>query len=120
MNNSTSRTEELLVEIRELLQIIAEAQGPQYRAVVLKRLGNRAAELQKLVNTAKQWEALRLMDGARTQVEIAEAVRLDGASLSKFVKRVETAGFVERVGNRPRCKLTRAELEAIEEGTDAR
>ena len=115
-----SDAEILLVEMRDYLAEIAEALRPQFRASVNARLGKQATELRRVAgDSARRWHALAMMDGEKSQADIARVASMDRSDLSKFVKGMQALGVVEAGGRQPpRCNLTQAELEAVRYGTD--
>ena len=115
-----NESEQLMREMRDYLAQIAESLRPQYWASVNQRLGQRATDIRKAVGeSGRRWDALARMDGETTQTQIGQAVSMDLADLSKFVKGMRAIGVVETQERKPpRCSLTPAELEAVRRGTD--
>lgn len=74
---------ELLTEIRDLLQVMAEPmlakRDAKFRELVRKAVG-------KSENARK---AVCLMDGTRTQASVAKAVGMDAGQLNRLVKALE-------------------------------
>ena len=116
VNNSSDETAGLLREIRDLLRIVAGAHRREYNRAVVEALGKRAESLQDLVKVDKQWEALKLMDGERTQIAIAREVGIDQAGLSRFTKRAEQGGFVVNENGKRRATLSPIEIDAVRDG----
>lgn len=76
---------EIFREIRDLLLLIAEP-------ALAKRDERRRALLQQVVGQSKQKaEAVRLMDGTRSQADIRKACGMDKGNLSRLVKTLRTA-----------------------------
>lgn len=71
---------ELLTEIRDLLQLIAEPQ----LAIRDQRL--RAALREVVGNGRQKQAAVTLMDGTRTQAEISKEAGINSGNLSRLVK----------------------------------
>lgn len=83
-----SRDTELLTEIRDLLQLIAEP-------ALEKRDANRRAALRKVVgNGEKKAKAVVLMDGTRSQTTIAKEAGTDTGTVSKLVKALAAEGLI--------------------------
>jgi len=78
-----SKDIELLTEIRDLLQVMAEpmlaARDKRFRAGVRKVVGN---------STGGR-KAVFLMDGTRTQASIAKETAMDAGNLTRLVKALE-------------------------------
>ena len=71
---------ELLTEIRDLLQVMAEPE-------LAKRDAKRRASLRDVVgNGAQKAKAVLLMDGSRTQATIVKEAGIDTGNLSRLVK----------------------------------
>jgi hypothetical protein len=110
-----AETNDLLLEMRDLLRVIAEASLPGYRQTVLARLGARAEKLRSLVKTDAQWDALELMNGRRLKAELAAAVGIDPSNFNKFVARVAAEEFASDGERGPTSLLSRWELRAVRE-----
>jgi hypothetical protein len=83
-----SRDLELLAEIRDLLQVIAEP-------ALAKRDAKLRASLRKVVgNSAKKAKAATLMDGARSRPAILKESGIDPADLSRLVKALTEARLI--------------------------
>lgn len=115
-NNSSDETVTLLREIRDLLKIVAGAHRREYDRAVVEALGTKAENLRELVNSDRQWEALKLMDGERTQADIAREVGIDPANFSRFTKRAEQSGFVVDENGKRRVALSPIEIDAVRDG----
>lgn len=87
MNNYDSDYAEVLREIRDLLRPIADHFLPAYerRQVIRTLIGGSQGR-------RKAWA---LMDGTRTQREIASASGMDEGNLSKYVKALRQAGAID-------------------------
>ena len=110
---SDLRVEDLLTEIRDLLEVTAGALRPDYEVQVVKRLGKRGLKLRELIGSEKRWAATLLMDGTRTQSEVAQQSGLDGSGVSRLVKALSAAGFVQTKDGKPKAEYKPAELEAL-------
>jgi hypothetical protein len=91
-----SREIELLTEIRDLLQVMAEP-----------ALAKRDAKLRSLLRTivggsSKKAKAVQLMDGSRSQSAIAKESGLDSSDLSKMVKALAPAQLIALEEKNPR------------------
>ncbi|MDB4909155.1 MAG: hypothetical protein JWO05_3939 [Gemmatimonadetes bacterium] len=83
-----SREEELLTEIRDLLQVMAEP-------AIAQRDAKLRATLRGIMGgSEKRSRAIQLMDGSRTQTEIAKESGYDRGDVSKLVKALSTATLV--------------------------
>jgi hypothetical protein len=90
---------ELLAEIRDLLQVMAEP-------ALAKRDAKRRATLRGLVGgSEKRAKAVELMDGSQAQVAIAKTSKLDKSDLSKLVKGLTDAQLVALDGKNPRLLI---------------
>jgi hypothetical protein len=79
---------ELLTEIRDLLQVIAEP-------VLAKIEAKRRSALQAVVGSSgKKANAVLLMDGRRSQSEIARDSAMDHGNLSRLVKGLAAAQLI--------------------------
>jgi hypothetical protein len=77
---------ELLTEIRDLLQVMAEpmlAQRDEKWRVAIRTVAGKGK---------KTGAAVMLMDGSRAQSEIAKAANIDSGQLNRLVKALESAG----------------------------
>lgn len=84
MNEQT----ELLREIRDLLQLIAEP-------ALAKRDESRRNDLREIVGRGKtNAKAIRLMDGTRSRVAIQNESGIDRGNLSRLVKSLRDKGLV--------------------------
>jgi DNA-binding MarR family transcriptional regulator len=83
-----SRDIELLTEIRDLLQVIAEP-------ALAQRDAKRRSSLRAVVgDSEKRAKAVGLMDGSRSQSAIAKEVGLDPSRVSRLVKALAAAGLI--------------------------
>jgi DNA-binding MarR family transcriptional regulator len=87
---------ELLTEIRDLLQIIAEPE-------IAKRDAKLRASLRSTVGESeKKARAVMLMDGSRLQSAIAKEVKIDPGDLSRLVKALTAANVVSSSEKHPK------------------
>lgn len=94
-----TREQELLTEIRDLLQIIAEPQ-------LAKRDAKLRSELRAAVGrSAKKAKAVMLMNGSRTQKAIAKESGMDAGNLSRLVKDLAAEGLLLSDQGHPRLTL---------------
>lgn len=92
MSDESLDQAELLREIRELLRPIADHFRPAYE---------RRQAIRALIGASEpRRKAWALMDGTRTQREIAKASGMDEGNLSKYVKSLKQAGAA--VGDLPK------------------
>lgn len=90
-----SREIELLTEIRDLLQVMAEP-------LLAKRDHKLRAALRKVVGSGKQKQgAVALMDGTRTQATIVKEAGIDGGNLSRLVKALAAKALIASDEKRP-------------------
>lgn len=80
---------EALEEIRELLRPVAEAYRDDYEE--RRRVGEL---LSQLVRGEKRKHMYRLMNGARTQTDIAQEVGVHPSSVSRFVDDLSDADLI--------------------------
>jgi hypothetical protein len=86
MDNNDSERAGLLREIRDLLRPIADHFRPEYE---------RRQAIRTLIGASEpRRRAWALMDGTKTQREIANASGMDEGNLSKYVKALRQAGAV--------------------------
>ncbi|MBI1814170.1 MAG: hypothetical protein HYR72_04280 [Deltaproteobacteria bacterium] len=91
-----SRDIELLSEIRDLLQVMAEPALAQ-RDVKLR------SSLRTVVGrSAKKARAVRLMDGSRAQSAIVKESGIDQGGLSRLVKALATAQLISADEKHPK------------------
>jgi hypothetical protein len=84
MNQDT----EILLEIRDLLRLIAEP-------ALAKRDERLRTSLQQIIGKSKQkGEAVVLMDGTRSQATIRKDCGIDVGNLSRLVKALRGAGLI--------------------------
>jgi predicted HTH transcriptional regulator len=87
---------ELLREMRDLLQIIAEP-------ALEKRDQRQRAMLREVVGKGKiTAKAVLLMDGAKTQRAICKEAGIDPGHLSRLVKSLRTRGLIESEFDKPK------------------
>jgi hypothetical protein len=67
----------LLVEIRDLLAVVADDYRPSFE---------RRRAIRSVLSTDKRMQAWKLADGSRTQREIAQAAGMDEGGASRFFK----------------------------------
>src|SRR5687768_14523387 len=91
-----SRDIELLTEIRDLLQVIAEPALEKRDALLRSSL--RAA----VGGSSKKAKAVQLMDGSRSQSVIARESAFDTSNLSKLVKALAAAKLIAPDHKRPK------------------
>lgn len=91
-----SQDTELLTEIRDLLQVIAEPMLAQrdkrFRTGIRKAAGK----------SEKGRKAIVLMDGTRTQASIAKEVGIDHGNLNRLVKSLQKDGLCTQDGKHPK------------------
>ena len=79
---------DLLTEIRDLLQILAEPE-------IAKRDAKRRTILRAAVGNSKQKaKAIFLMDGTRAQSALTKETGMDSGNLSRFVKGLASAELI--------------------------
>lgn len=94
-----SRDLELLTEIRDLLQVIAEP-------ALAKRDAKLRAALRKVVGSgAKKAKAVMLMDGTKSQASIVKESGIDTGNLSRLVKALATAELIATDEKHPALAL---------------
>lgn len=94
-----SREIELLTEIRDLLEIMAEP-------ALAKRDAKLRSSLRTVVGASgKKASAVLLMDGSRSQTAIANEARMDRSDVSKLVKALVTAQLISADEKHPRLLL---------------
>lgn len=94
-----SREIELLAEIRDLLQVIAEP------AIAQRDAKLRSALRSIIGGNEKRAKAIQLMDGSRSQVTIAKESGYDRGDVNRAVKALLAAKLVSADGN-PRLLIT--------------
>jgi hypothetical protein len=83
-----SKDTELLTEIRDLLQVMAEP-------LLAKRDQRMRAALREVAGSgAKKQRAVPLMDGSRTQAAIVKKAGIDQGNLSRLVKALAAKGLI--------------------------
>lgn len=87
---------ELLREIRDFLRLIAEPE-------LAKRDHDFRAQLQQVIGKSKQRaDAVRFMDGIRSQADIQKASGMDHGNLSRLVKALREAELIGPDDKHPR------------------
>lgn len=94
-----SNDSELLREIRDLLQVIAEP------ALAERDKRRRASLLEIVGNSKTRAEAVGLMDGTRVQSVIQKATKIDVGGLSRLVKAMRNAGLLESDDKHPKLNF---------------
>jgi hypothetical protein len=95
-----SRDVELLCEIRDLLQVIAEP-------ALAKRDAKLRSSLRTVVGASlKKAKAVQLMDGSRTQSVIVKEVAIDAGNLSRLVKDLAAARLISADQKHPKLQVT--------------
>jgi len=90
---------ELLTEIRDLLQVIAEP-------ALAQRDAKMRSSLRAVVgSSSKRAKAAMLMDGARPQSAIAKEAGMDAGNLSRLVKALASAQLISADEKQPRLRL---------------
>lgn len=90
---------ELLTEIRDLLQVIAEPE-------IAKRDQKRRSSLRAVVGAgAKKAKAALLMDGSRLQSAIVKESGMDTGNLSRLVKALAAAELIAKDQKYPKLLL---------------
>ena len=92
MQNIEDQIVGLLEEIKDLLTPISD----EYRAAYEERQTVRAV-IADVVNTAERERMYELMNGARTQVEIAERAGVTQGAVSRFINMAREKGLVDMV-----------------------
>ena len=91
-----SREVELLAEIRDLLQVMAEP-------ALAKRDAKVRSALRTVVrSSAKRAKAVLLMDGSRSQADLVKASGMDAGNLSRMIKALAEAKLIAIDQKRPR------------------
>jgi len=95
-----SREIELLTEIRDLLQVIAEP-------TLAKRDAQLRSSLRAAVgNSEKRAKAALLMDGTRSQADLVKATGIDQGLLSRFVKSLAESKLISSDQKRPKVLVS--------------
>ena len=94
-----SRELELLEEIRDLLQIIAEPQLAKRDAKL------RSSLVDSVGGSEKKAKAVQLMDGSRSQSAVAKESGMDPGNLSRLVKSLVVAKLIEGDEKKPKLVL---------------
>ena len=94
-----SREIELLTEIRDLLQVVAEPalakRDERFRDAVRTIVGK----------SQKHASALMLMDGSRTQSAIVKEVGMDAGNLSRLVKSLNKESLIDADDKHPKLRI---------------
>src|SRR5258706_14910582 len=94
-----SREIELLTEIRDLLQVVAEP-------ALAKRDEKFREALRTIVGKARsKADAVMLMDGSRTQSAIVKETGIDQGSLSRLVKALRAESLISADEKHPRLVI---------------
>jgi len=97
------RIVEVLEEIRDLLRPVAEAYRDDYEE--RRRVGEL---LRQVVRGGKREHMYRLMNGARTQTDMAQEAGVHPSSVSRFVDDLSDADLIEVISEggvkRPKAK----------------
>lgn len=93
-----SRDVELLTEIRDLLEVIAEP-------LLAKRDAQARSALRKIAKAPKRAKAVVLMDGNRSQSDITKECGIDKGDLSRLVKSLGDAGLLNADATHPHLSL---------------
>lgn len=94
-----SREIELLTEIRDLMQVMAEP-------ALAKRDATLRAALRAVVGgSKKRAKAAMLMDGARSQSAIAKEAGIDAGNVSRLVKALAASRLISADEKHPRLLL---------------
>src|SRR5882762_9179936 len=95
-----SREIELLTEIRDLLQVMAEP-------TLAKRDAKIRSSLRSVVgNSEKKAKAVQLIDGTRSQAVIVKESAIDQGNLSRLMKALAVAHLVSADEKRPKLLVT--------------
>ena len=94
-----AREVELLIEIRDLLEIVAEP-------ALAKRDAKRRASIRSIVGESiKKAKAVLLMDGSRSQSAISKEAGIDAGNLSRLVKALSTAKLISADEKLPKLSV---------------
>lgn len=94
-----SRDTELLTEIRDLLQVMAEP------ALAKRDAKLRTALRDNVGVSAKKARAVQLMDGSRSQSAISKEAGMDSSDLSKFVRKLAAEKLLVADQKEPRLVI---------------
>src|SRR5688572_18224694 len=95
-----SREIELLGEIRDLLQVMAEP-------ALAQRDAKLRSALRTLVGASpKKAKAVQIMDGSRTQSIIVKEAGMDAGNLSRLVKDLAGAGLISADQKHPKLLVS--------------
>jgi hypothetical protein len=98
--HEVSRELELLAEIRDLLQVMAEPE-------IAKRDAKLRSALQSIVGTGlKKAKAVLLMDGSRPQSVIAKQAGIDSGNISRLVKDLAAARLISVDQKQPKLLVS--------------
>jgi hypothetical protein len=87
-----------VLEIRELIQLMAEP------AIAQRDEKHRTALRQIVGRSAAKAQAVFLMDGSRSQVEIKQLAKIDGGDLSRLIKLLRSSGLLS-ADDKPRLTI---------------
>jgi len=90
---------ELLSEIRDLLQVMAEP------ALAQRDAKRRSSLLATVGGSSKKAKAILLMDGSQTQAQIAKATGFDQGNLSRLVKTLAAEQLIAADQKHPKLTL---------------
>ena len=99
MEADISKEIELLQEIRDLLQVMAEP-----------ALAKRDEKFRDAIRTiagkgAKNAKAIMLMDGSKTQAAISKEVGIDGGNLSRLIKSLQKDALIASDEKHPKLQV---------------
>jgi hypothetical protein len=107
-----SKDTELLVEIRDLLQVLAEP-------LLEKRHKKFRDGIRAVVGKKKSAKvAVLMMDGTRTQAAIAKESSMDASQLNRLVKELEKGAFCLMEGKHPKL-ATKLPADFFDENGDS-
>lgn len=95
-----SREIELLTEIRDLLQVMAEP------ALAARDVKARSALREIVGSSAKRAKAVLLMDGTRSQADLVKGSGMDQGNLSRLVKVLAETKLIGADQKRPRVLVS--------------
>jgi len=104
----------LLEEIKNLLTPISAHYRPEYEEHLRGERERQAGELRRVVLGDKARQACALMDGSRSQAEVAKGARLDNGTVSKLLGRLMANGLaIREKDGKPRLIFGADELPQI-------
>lgn len=101
MSDNSEQMLPVLVEMRDLLRLIAEpaiAERDKKLREVLRVIGGSA--------TSKKANAILLLDGTRTQAEVVKACGIDKSDLSGLVKKLKAADLLRGDPKQPQLAIS--------------